>query len=305
MAAAAKEPDTPNWSTFFNVDGVPDIRDLYVSLERLGSGGFGDVFKATKADGSIVAVKLMHVDPARDRGAHVGEAANNYGEFKLVHDVLNSCAHPGLICYHKIGRAIIPGSLETAHFYGDTVCVYIEMDYIPGNTLHDIIGNKKIPTPLILKFARHMFGALAIVHAKGVAHRDLKPSNIMFTEDKLVIVDFGLACIFRDVEQAPRVKCDNWSRAGTHGYKPPEFFNGEDLPRDYTFQSQDMYAMGVIIDKMLQEGHIAAYSYDKVTQELLLKYIVTPCTAANYRDRPTANECLRRVTIIAKQMEGP
>ena len=137
---------------------------------------------------------------------------------------------------------------------GDELCVV--MEYIEGETLDALVGRLGA-TP---DYACELFGALcdaaAGLHAGFAAagespvpviHRDLKPSNIIvsgvrysatagMTFSSLVIIDLGIARVWRDGADADTVKF------GTRPYAPPEQYGfGQTSVRS------DVYALGALL----------------------------------------------------------
>ncbi len=67
----------------------------------------------------------------------------------------------------------------------------IKMEYLDGTALKNII------TPLLSDRAGELVGRL---HSCGLVHGDLTTSNIIFSDDKLYLIDFGLAFIDKSLE---------------------------------------------------------------------------------------------------------
>ena len=85
-----------------------------------------------------------------------------------------------------------------------------------------------------------MCDGLAELHAQKIIHRDIKPSNMILQGDKIRLIDFDAARIFKDD------KDEDTGRLGTKGYAPPEQFgSGQTDPRS------DIYALGVTMKKLL------------------------------------------------------
>ena len=132
----------------------------------------------------------------------------------------------------------------------------VVMEYVEGETLEALVGRLGA-TP---DYACELFGALcdaaAELHAgfasagemaAPVIHRDLKPSNIIvsganhapdagMTFSSLVIIDLGIARVWRDGADADTVKF------GTRSYAPPEQYGfGQTSVRS------DIYALGALL----------------------------------------------------------
>src|SRR6185437_4917830 len=82
-------------------------------------------------------------------------------------------------------------------------------------------------------------GALAAAHAQGIVHRDLKPANIMITTAGVKVLDFGIARMKDEGEDARR------EVAGTAAYMSPSRWNGS--PAD---ARSDVYSLGLVLYEM-------------------------------------------------------
>src|SRR5580658_1966693 len=145
----------------------------YQLLEKLGSGGMGDVYKAQDTRlNRFVAIKVlpakMSADPERRR------------RFVQEAQAASALNHPNIITIYDIVDD------------GDTQFMVVE--YVDGKTLFELIPKEGLPVPQAIRYAAQMAEALNAAHAAGIIHRDLKPSNVMVTDGGLVkLLDFGLA----------------------------------------------------------------------------------------------------------------
>ncbi|TAN41761.1 MAG: Kae1-associated kinase Bud32, partial [Candidatus Methanoperedens sp.] len=73
----------------------------------------------------------------------------------------------------------------------DVINFEIKMEFIDGTALKNII------TPALSEQAGELVGRL---HSCGIVHGDLTTSNILFRDEKLFLIDFGLAFIDKSLE---------------------------------------------------------------------------------------------------------
>jgi serine/threonine protein kinase len=204
-------------------------------LEKLGSGGMGEIYKAqdTKLN-RFVAIKVL--------------SSGNSGEperrrrFIQEAQAASSLNHPNIITIHDIV------SYEGQEF--------MVMEYVGGRALSEFIAPSGLPVSEVLRYSVQISDALRAAHAAGIIHRDLKPGNIMVTESGLVkILDFGLAKLIED--RANTSLTDDTqtlgsgpltvegSILGTVNYMSPEQAQGKNVdPRS------DIFSFGVVLYEM-------------------------------------------------------
>ena len=141
-------------------------------LDALGSGGFGEVYKARDARlGRTVAIKIL---PAAD--------AELRARFEREARAIAALQHPHICTLFDIGR--------------ERDADYLVLEYLEGETLAARLARrneKRLTIAEALKIAAETADALDRAHRAGIVHRDLKPGNIMLTSDGVKLLDFGLA----------------------------------------------------------------------------------------------------------------
>ena len=142
---------------------------------------------------------------------------------------------------------------------------YIDMEYIVGATLHEILStargragrdpsNPLMSLEWIVRVLDQLCEVLQAAHDKGIVHRDLKPSNMMLIGGRLVgkeylkVLDFGIAKIRDDPEGAigrDRESSDvkTLGFIGTPSYGSPEQATGS---ADLDGRS-DLYSVGIML----------------------------------------------------------
>ena len=222
----------------------------YTVVKLLGKGGMGAVYLAHASDGTCYAVKVMDADAAQGK-PDFHKRFIREGEFAV------KIRHPNLIPVHCIGQDPKTG-----------LC-YLVMDYMPGGSLADRLGERKrFPVDEAVAIVTKIAEALEVAHRHGVIHRDVKPDNIMFDADGTPkLADLGVAKFTDDAHKT--TVTTTGMIIGTPAYMAPE----QMIDSRHIDARADVYALGVVLYEMLagkrpNEGSTAV--------ELLVKQVKNP-----------------------------
>jgi serine/threonine protein kinase len=196
----------------------------YQIVTRLGSGGIGEVYRATDLRlMRDVALKVLRADcNAEDEG---------FSWLQQEARMASSLNHPNIVTIHDIGT--------------ENSTAYIAMEFVKGTTLRELLSAGLPQLDRLLKIGAQIADGLAKAHEAGIVHRDIKPENLMLTEDGLVkILDFGLAKSLDRWNRAT-TKRDTPILAGTIAYMSPEQVRGTVID----FRS-DQFTLGIILYEM-------------------------------------------------------
>src|SRR5262245_42234948 len=204
----------------------------YEIVERLGSGGMGEVYRAWDPKlARNVAIKVLNADATPDAAA-----VKRFEQEARLTSALN---HPGIVTIHDTGHS-------DSQFY-------IVMEIVEGQSLRHLMVRGRPTLKKALQIASQLADALAKAHEVGIVHRDLKPENVMVSGDGHVkIVDFGLAKLAEPAAfgSLGRAQTSTLSTRelllGTIGYMSPEQASG--LETDFR---TDQFAFGAILYELV------------------------------------------------------
>lgn len=199
------------------------LDNRYEILERIGTGGMAQVYKA-KCHwlNRYVAIKILKDDLAQDE-----EFARRFHEESQAIAMLS---HPNIVSVYDVSKSGDPD--------------YIVMELIEGITLKQYMQKRggKLTWKEALHFITQIMRGLSHAHSRGIVHRDIKPHNIMILRDGTVkVTDFGIA---RLVSQNQNTMTQE--AIGSVHYISPEQARGSHIDA-----RSDIYSAGVVLYEML------------------------------------------------------
>jgi serine/threonine protein kinase len=201
------------------------VRGYHIG-ERIGSGGYGEVYRATQLSvNRDVAVKIILPQYANDPSF----VADFEAEAKLVAQL----EHINIVPLHD--------------YWQDDSGAYLVMRFIQGGSLRTMLTKQgALPMTRTLRLVEQIADALSAAHEAGVVHRDLKPDNILIDQrGNAYLTDFGIAKRLED-ENASATDAIK----GTFAYLSPEQIQQADVS-----PATDIYALGVVLYEMLAGQH--------------------------------------------------
>ncbi len=209
----------------------------YQVIGQLGQGGMGAVYLAKDMElfGRLCVVKQM-----RPFFATQSERRKAEDDFKREAEVLARLNHPG--------HPRIP---EVYGYFMEGMDQFLVMKYIEGESLERRLERLKRPLSEteVIRCAQEVANALVYLHSRRpqpVIHRDIKPANIIVDpEDRVWLVDFGLARAAVSGGARVMVAGGKTVAAGTPGYTPLEQWQMQPAPKS------DIYALGATIHHLL------------------------------------------------------
>ncbi|KAJ1376485.1 Serine-threonine/tyrosine-protein kinase, catalytic domain [Sesbania bispinosa] len=205
----------------FDLDTIKSATDNFSRVNKLGQGGFGEVYKGTLPSGLDIAVKRL------SRSSRQGVE-----QFKNEVVTMAQLQHRNLV-------RLLGFCLDEE----EKILIY---EYVPNKSLNHFLFDPQLGNTLDWSKRYMIIGGIArgilYLHEDSrlrIIHRDLKASNILLDEElNPKISDFGTAKIFGgDLTQA------NTNRiVGTFGYMSPEYA----MHGQFSVKS-DVYSFGVMV----------------------------------------------------------
>ncbi len=196
------------------------IGDRYEVLEKIGTGGMSDVYKAKDHKlNRLVAVKVLKQE--------FSENENFVSKFRVEAQSTAGLLHPNTVNVYDVGD--------------EDGINYIVMELVDGITLKKYIEKKsRLSVKEAVSIAIQVAMGLEAAHNNGIIHRDIKPQNIMISrEGKVKVTDFGIA-------KAATSNTITSNVMGSVHYTSPEQARG-----GYSDAKSDIYSLGITLYEML------------------------------------------------------
>lgn len=222
----------------------------WYSIEMLGQGAFGKVYKMVKRDLDkkyYAAVKHLSFPsgPGEVKGLFDEGIVTNDGTLKAYYDdVLKTLRSEIDLCYKLKGNTNIV-SYEDHYIRpkdsGVGYDIFIKMELLTG--LQDRIREGGLTVMDVVKLGEDMCRALTVLCRQKIVHRDIKPGNIFINSGgNYKLGDFGVSRIMERI-------ASNMSVKGTYSYMAPEVAKGWE--GDYRV---DIYSLGLVLYRMLNKN---------------------------------------------------
>lgn len=213
----------------FSVEPKSEPIPGYRLIERLGRGGFGEVWKAQAPGGLLKAIKIVHGDlrTVDHDGSHRAEQ-----ELQALRRV-QAIRHPYLLSIERYdivdGRLVIVTELADCNLFDR----YLHFTHQ---------SCRGIPRELLVRYLREAAEALDLMNCQHqLQHLDIKPQNLFLIHDHVKVADFGLVKDLEGVRTA-------LTGGVTPLYAAPETFDGAVTP------FCDQYSLAIVYQELLT-GH--------------------------------------------------
>lgn len=196
------------------------MSDRYEVLEKIGTGGMSDVYKAKDHKlNRYVAVKVLKQE--------FSENANFVSKFRVEAQAAAGLIHPNIVNVYDVGQE-------------DGIYFFV-MELVEGITLKKYIEKKaRLSYKEAVSIAIQVCMGIEAAHNNHIIHRDIKPQNIIISkEGKVKVTDFGIA-------KAATSNTITSNVMGSVHYTSPEQARG-----GYSDEKSDVYSLGITLFEML------------------------------------------------------
>ncbi len=199
------------------------LNNRYQLLERFGSGGMANVFRARdNLLNRYVAIKILRDDHEHDSGFEE--------QFRNEAQAVANLSHPNIV---------------TVYDYGfDQGQPFIVMELVPGTDLKSLLRKRgrfsiEEGIPLLVQAC----AGIGYAHRAGVVHCDVKPHNMLVTPDnRLKVTDFGIARALATITPGERTNIV-WGS--------PQYFSPEQAAGYAPSPASDVYSLGIVLYELL------------------------------------------------------
>ena len=196
------------------------IGERYEILEKIGTGGMSDVYKAKDHKlNRFVAMKVLKQE--------FSENTNFVSKFRIEAQAAAGLMHPNIVNVYDVGE--------------ENGIYYIVMELVEGITLKKYIEKKaRLSYKEAVSIAIQVSMGIEAAHNNHIIHRDIKPQNIIISKDgKVKVTDFGIA-------KAATSNTITSNVMGSVHYTSPEQARG-----GYSDEKSDIYSLGITMFEML------------------------------------------------------
>lgn len=292
-----EEEETLGWRPAQGLE-VPR-RPHWILAEKLGEGGFGDVWlvEHTKTQTRRVVKFCYSADRLRTLKREVTL-------FRLLRDTLGN--------RQDIAR-VLDFDFEQAPYF-------LEMEYVSKLNLGAWVdargGAAAVPLELRLEIIAQVAEAIAAAHSVGVLHKDIKPSNIMVLDEpqgrvQIKVIDFGVGSLedagiledkgitFTGLTETDSPNGYGTSLTGTRLYMAPELIEGKTAST-----KSDIYSLGVLLYQMVSGkfGQTLAPGWERDVSDPLLREDIASCVDGTPENRlKTADDLAWRLRHLRQR----
>ncbi|WVZ50796.1 hypothetical protein U9M48_002019 [Paspalum notatum var. saurae] len=267
----------------FKFHVLETITNNFSEDRKVGSGGYGDVYRGMY-NGDEIAVKKLHPLQGLDDK-----------EFDNEFRSLSKINHKNIIrligyCYESRHKYVQHnGELVFAKAMERVLC----FEYMQGGSLDNHISDDScgLEWPRCYEIIKGICEGMNHLHnaqEKPILHMDLKPANILLDKNMTAkIADLGLSKLVASTQTYK-----TGTLKGSQGFMPPEYINDAFVSKKF-----DVFSLGVIIMKIM-DGNKNRSRLSEMGKEKFIEFV-----CQNWRKRHQAKSGYSSDEIEGKRVK--
>jgi len=223
----------------------------YTVDEKLGSGGFGTVYRVSKTNPSGTYVRALKHITIPNSKLYADVLNSMGGDYAKADDYFESMLNDIVNEIRIISTLSESGTKNIVRYYENDIHkeasprkydIYILMECLTPFT--DYFSKNLMTVKDVIRLGEDILTALISCHEQGVMHRDIKDDNLFVSADgTFKLGDFGESKMLRNRSKAESMK-------GTPNYIAPEVYLG----KGQYDETVDVYSLGIVLYRLLNKG---------------------------------------------------
>ncbi|XP_039983434.1 proto-oncogene serine/threonine-protein kinase mos [Xiphias gladius] len=275
------------------------------SVQPVGSGGFGSVYKAEYL-GEIVALKKVK----KCTKNKLASRQSFWAELNAAH-----------LRHRNIVRVIAATTCVPADFGDEGSIGTILMEFVGSRNLQQIIYGctELLGEDRWLRYSTDIVQGLQFLHSHSVVHLDIKPANVLVScDDVCKIVDFGCSLKLDCGCEASAISPHLSHIGGTYTHRAPELLKGEGvspkvdifsfgitfwqlITRDQPYTGERQHVLYAVVAHNLRPS-VQDHPVFLSKQGRLCRTLLSLCWSGEARCRPSAQELLPHLEQLRSQI---
>ncbi|KAF3703405.1 Serine/threonine-protein kinase mos [Channa argus] len=274
------------------------------SVQPIGSGGFGSVYKAEYLGETVALKKVKKCTKNK-----LASRQSFWAELNAAH-----------LRHRNIVRVIAATTCVPADFGDESSIGTILMEYVGSRSLQQVIYG--CTEPLVedrwLRYSADIARGLRFLHSHSIVHLDIKPANVLVSgEDICKIADFGCSLKLDQGCEVSSVSPLLSHVGGTYTHRAPELLKGEQVSL-----KADIFSFGITFWQLVTRAEpytgdrqhilyaVVAHNLRPSVQDQLVfsseqgrlcRTILSRCWSGDPCIRPSAQEVLTQLEQLRSQ----
>lgn len=223
----------------------------YTVDEKIGSGGFGTVYRVSKTNASGKYVRALKHITIPSQKQYIDILNSMGGDYSKANDYFAGVLKEIVNEIQIISTLSETGTKNIVRYYENDIIendspkkydIYILMECL--TPFNEYFYNHELQVKDVIRLGKDILTALISCHDNHIIHRDIKDDNIFVSSDGTYkLGDFGVSKLLKDRSRAESMK-------GTPNFIAPEVYLG----KEQYDNTVDIYSLGIVLYKLLNKS---------------------------------------------------